>query len=22
MRRLKCKCGRLHHEIPDFLVPY
>ena len=22
IRRLKCKCGRLHHEIPDFLVPH
>ena len=23
IRRLKCKgCGRVHHELPDILVPY
>ncbi|WP_275591438.1 DUF6431 domain-containing protein [Neobacillus cucumis] len=23
IRRLKCdNCGRIHHELPDFLVPY
>jgi hypothetical protein len=23
IRRLRCKgCGRIHHELPDFLVPY
>jgi hypothetical protein len=23
IRRLRCKgCGKIHHELPDFLVPY
>lgn len=22
IRRLKCKCGRIHNELPDCLVPY
>jgi len=22
IRRLRCTCGRIHHELPDILVPY
>lgn len=22
IRRLRCKCGKIHHELPDILVPY
>jgi len=22
IRRLRCPCGRIHHELPDLIVPY